>query len=112
MEGAGGLAVFEHVAAELAPAAGGSDALGGGPGGRLPAGWDSTPAAPARVERGARAAQPIEPAGPIACAPKEAHAMTAPVWGLELVRGFYLHTAAAAGATAKSRSGRPDTGGR
>ena len=49
-----------------------------------PRAGDSPPAAAARGERGARAAQAIESAGPIACAPKEAHAMTAPVWGLEL----------------------------
>ena len=75
------------------------------------AGWDATPAAPARGERGARAAQPIEPAGPIACAPKEAHAMTAPVWGLELSVRLPAHGRRGRRA-GKSRSGRPDTGGR
>ena len=62
-------------------------------------------AAPAHGARGARAVQPIEPAGPLASAPKEAHAMTVPVWGLEPVRYVTLHTAAAAAAPRRAGPG-------
>ena len=110
-----GLPSVEHDAAELARAAGGAS---GDRAGRrfwrpLPAGREAPPAALGSRGAGKRGLPNRSSGRDRSRVPRRRRTRrTAPLWGLELVRGVSWHTAAAGAAPRKNRSGRPDAGGR